>query len=122
MNPAGLVQRIEFVTIETDPAVWRPTADDSGLDVPHLLPEWKALPERYATVLAELVDHDPGEPARCARCLTGVGYIERSREDSYGREVDTVEWSWVTLVADPDGGAVSVQCEGCAPEFVPNAA
>lgn len=113
-----LVQTVEYVSVETDPSRTVPTTDDSGLDILTLAPEWVGLPDRFRTVLAELVDGDPGDPSRCSRCeLQFVGFTDEAREDTYGRSYDFTVWRPAVLVAHPDG-PVSVQCEECGPDAV----
>lgn len=113
---APLVQTVEYVYVETDPSRTVPTIDDSGLDILVLALEWEGLPDRFRTVLADLVEGDPGDPSRCSRCeLQFVGFTDEAREDTYGREYDVTVWRPVVLVAHPDG-PVSVQCEECGPD------
>ena len=113
----SLVQSVEYVYVETDPSRTVPTTDDSGLDILALAPEWEGLPDRFRTVLAELVDEAPGE-RRCTRCLTQpVGWVDEIRQSQpfSGIGYEVTMWRPVVLVAHPDG-PVSVQCEECGPD------
>lgn len=110
-----LVRTIEYVTVETDPSRAIPTTDDSGLTILALSPEWEILPDRFRTVLAELVAYCPGEN-QCTRCLTQpVGWTDVPRVTPTGLDYDVTEWRTAVLVAHPDG-PVSVQCEECGPD------
>lgn len=110
-----LVQTVEYVSVETDPSRTVPTTDDSGLDILTLAPEWDALPDRFRTVLAELVDGDPGE-RQCDRCtIQHVGWTDDPRVTTTGLGYEVTVWRPSVLVAHPDG-PVSVQCEECGPD------
>jgi hypothetical protein len=117
---APLVQAVDWVTVDGDPTYSRPTTDDSGLDVLEVAEPWAQPPSRYLDVLTDLVDHAPGDPARCYRCLTQpVGWAEEARETTHGAEYDVTVWRTAVLVASPGGGPVSVQCDDCGPDVTP---
>lgn len=119
-NTPALVQTLDWVAVETDPTYVRHTTDDSGLPYLVVADEWTSLPTRYLDALRVLIDGDPGDPTRCYRCGTqAVGWADEARHDKAGREYDVTVWRYAALVANPDGGPVSVQCEDCGPDVTP---
>lgn len=88
----SLVQSVEYVYVETDPSRTIPTTDDSGLDILALAPEWEGLPDRFRTVLAELVDEAPGE-RQCDRCTVQlIGWADDPRVTTTGLDYDVTVW------------------------------
>ncbi len=58
----------------------------------------------------------PGD-LTCRECAKSVGLVETSHEDTYGREIERVEWFALVVVADhakPRFDDAWVLCEDCA--------
>jgi hypothetical protein len=77
--------------------------------------EWAELPEPFASALAELVEKEPGT-GRCWQCAAPIGYVDAYHEDTYGREIETIEWRFVGLLHAPAmSDPVNPLCEDCTP-------
>ena len=81
---------------------------------------WTLQPNHGAPALFQadvdtIEDLSPDE-LRCSDCGTRIGFGEETREDTYGREIESIGWVDVFLVHDSETGLVRPMCQDCAPE------
>lgn len=76
--------------------------------------EGPAYPQHVADAVDKVL-HDDVDYAKCPKCKASIGFNSFCREDSYGREVEGIDFR-TFWVAD-DGDKAWVLCEDCTSVF-----